>query len=296
MNKLYLVSLLALVTLFLPAIVYAQPESYQLYTATGQKITMTDLAKVARQYDVVVFGEYHDNQQLHQLEADFLVSSYAQGEKIAISLEMFEEDVQPILNDYLQGTGSEADFLAHARPWNNYQQAYRPLVEFAKEHQLAVIAANIPRNIANYYAKHGSLAGIPAALTKYVPVEHRILAGAYKDKFTSYMVANGRKAEMNITLEKIENFYGAQCLKDDAMAENIIKYKDSHEKNLVIHYNGDFHSNSYLGVVEKMRLLRPSLKIVVITPLYGEETTGPLATILAHQQEGDIFILLPKNK
>lgn len=294
MNKLYLLSFLALLILFLPAAAYAQPESYQLYTATGEKITMTDLAKVTRQYDVVVFGEYHDNQQLHHLEADFLASCYGQSEKIAISLEMFEGDVQPILNHYLQGSGPEIDFLAHSRPWNNYQQAYRPLVEFAKDHHLNVIAANIPRSIANYYAKNGSLAGISAELKEYVPVEHRILAGAYKDKFTSYMVANGRKAEMNITPEKIANFYGAQCLKDDAMAENIIKYKDSHEKTLVIHYNGDFHSNSYLGVVEKIRLLRPDIKTLVITPLYGVQSAEPQTIILAHQQEGDILILLEK--
>eukprot|EP00966_Prymnesium_polylepis_P309848 7159234-Prymnesium_polylepis.1 len=58
---------------------------------------------------------------------------------------MFEADVQPIVDEYVSGFIREEDFLMDARPWANYEQDYRGLVEFAKREALPVVAANAPR-------------------------------------------------------------------------------------------------------------------------------------------------------
>src|SRR5690554_7260780 len=42
------------------------------------------------------------------------------------------------------GTTGETEMLEDANVWVNYKASYRPLVEFARQHQLPVIAANAP--------------------------------------------------------------------------------------------------------------------------------------------------------
>ena len=65
----------------------------------------------------------------------------ATDDHVVLSLEQFERDAQPALDDYLAGRIDEAAFLAKARPWGNYREAYRPLIEFCKARGLPVVAA-----------------------------------------------------------------------------------------------------------------------------------------------------------
>ena len=105
----------------------------------------------------VLFGEYHDQAEIHVAEVKLLEELYRlRGKKLALSLEMFEKDVQPTLNDYLTEKITETVFLENSRPWKNYQEAYKFLVDFAKAKELNVIAGNIPRYLAAKYAKDGS--------------------------------------------------------------------------------------------------------------------------------------------
>jgi uncharacterized iron-regulated protein len=277
-----------------PIAAYAQEEPYEIYTANGDTLSIHDMGKLITQYDVIIFGEYHDNQALHQLEEDFLKTSYQYNKKIAISLEMFEKDVQSIMDAYLKGEMEEQNFLIHSRPWNNYQEAYRPLIEFAKSNNLNVIAANIPRTIASQYAKTGSLHEISPEMRGYIPQHHVITEGEYKKKFKQQMLLLADNPNMKWKPDQIENFYKAQCLKDDAMAESIMEYKNTHADEVIIHYNGDFHSKYYLGVAEKIRLLHPDIKMAVITPLIREEGMDIKQAILQNKQAGDIFIFLKK--
>ena len=62
-----------------------------------------------------------------------------------LSLEMFETDVQPIMDEYLAGLIREDDLLQDARPWTNYSKDYRQMVEFCKGQAMPVSAANVPR-------------------------------------------------------------------------------------------------------------------------------------------------------
>lgn len=65
---------------------------------------------------------------------------------MVLSLEMFEADVQTVLDEYvLRRAIREQDMLQDARPWRNYAMDYRPLVEYCREQGIRVVAANAPR-------------------------------------------------------------------------------------------------------------------------------------------------------
>ena len=117
--------------------------------ATGRDLSFDDLVRRVSSADVVFVGEQHDDPETHRLELAILDAVSRSGRPVILSLEMFERDVQSLLNEYLAGRLSETDFLARSRPWDRYITDYRPMVELAKAKGWPVIASNIPRPMAS---------------------------------------------------------------------------------------------------------------------------------------------------
>ena len=244
-------------------------EDYRIYKAKdGKDISLKKMAKELSKYDVIFFGEWHDDILLHQLESEILPLLDKRAD-LTISMEMFERDVQSILNDYLAGNISEEEFLKKSRAWGNYLTDYKPIIEYAKKKKLDVLAANVPRRYAALVSKQGgeALKQLSEEEKSFVARELKVLANQYKKQFMETMSSNmGRKNAMGMG-RMLENIYAAQCIKDDTMAESIYDYLKQNPKRTVIHYNGDFHSESHLGTANKLHLLNPELKIAVITPI-----------------------------
>lgn len=247
---------------------FAQENSTEVkYYHDDKEISLSQAVEIASDYDVVFFDEYHDQTAIHQAERNFLIEYYKKNPQMILSMEMFERDVQQDMNGYLQGKITEEEFLAASRPWNNYLPDYRPLVEFAKENDVFVLASNIPRRIAAQYAKTGDFSLISETDRIYLPQEHLVEYEAYYDKFKNYMLQGSDRSPMMMTPERIELFYKAQCLKDDTMAESISLFANAHKDTKILHVQGAFHGDEHLGVVEKLNKLNPALKTVVITPV-----------------------------
>lgn len=245
---------------------------------SGKNLTAAQLASKLQKYDVVFFGEYHDQSEIHQYELELLKAMYkAKGAKLALSMEMFEADNQSKLNNFLADTLSEENFLAASRPWPNYRTDYAPLVNFAKEKKMPVIAANVPRFLAAHVAKNNALTeGVEAQYQQWLPKHTYAPEGAYKDKFYAQM--SSPAAPMKMPPQRLAAVYAAQCLKDDKMAESIAAFADAHQNMQILHINGCFHSDAHLGTTQKLEALRPELKVAVITPLErkqkGEKPAG----------------------
>lgn len=265
---------------------------WQFADADGRKLEVTEVVKQLKGYDVIFFDEFHDQKAIHEAQRAFLAEFYEANPNLAVSLEMFECDVQEELNRYLEGTLTEAAFLEQSRPWSNYQMDYRPLIEFSKENKVPVLAANVPRRLASQYAKSGRLDGISKAQQRYLPRVHRMGSKAYYEKFTGYMRSG--QIGMKLVPQQIDLFYQAQCLKDDKMAESIADFVVAHPGRRILHVQGEFHGRAHLGVVEKLRWLKPQLKIAVIAPvaIAGEVKE----TLRNHDDEGDLFLLYEREE
>ncbi len=168
------VFLLMIVPLLLAASVQAQPtpdstladstlaEAYRIFRVDGQRATLDDVFEAIAAVDVVFLGEQHDDPVAHYLQAELLTQTRARmasdemaPRPLALSLEMFERDVQLILDEYLDDLITESHFLRSSRPWQNYKTDYRPMVEFMKAHGFRVLAANAPRRYANRVSRKG---------------------------------------------------------------------------------------------------------------------------------------------
>src|SRR5439155_26773523 len=109
---------------------------------------------------------------------------------VALALEMFERDVQDVLDEYVSALIVEQHFKDASRPWKNYVQDYRPLVEFARANKLAVLASNAPRRYVNRVGRLGaaSLRDIPDPSRRGLPpLPYGAASPAYTAKFNDLM-------------------------------------------------------------------------------------------------------------
>ncbi len=256
--------------------------------ATRAESSPVELLQRLARADVVFVGEEHDDAETHRAEAELLDAFGQLGRPVVLSLEMFERDVQPVLDDYLAGRISEADFLARSRPWDRYATDYRPLVEMAKRHHWPVIASNVPRTLASAIGRKGL-----AALDTLQPRERAMAAGQvacpsddYRARFMESMRSHSPRsgpapqAGDSLPTDMAERFYLAQCVKDETMAESIVRARRAMKADaLLVHFDGSFHSDYDQGTVARVRRREPAWDVVVVTAVpVPDPATAPVAT------------------
>ena len=235
-------------------------------THTDKAISENVLLDRLGQADVVFLGERHTDPATHALELAILEGLHkCAGARLALGMEMWERDVQPALDAYLHGRMDEAAFLKTARPWSNYQRDYRPLVEYAKAHGIPVLASNVPQPIASAVGKRGldALADAPpgqAAAPVQAPHDGAWLR--FKAVMESMGSAHGGTAMDEATIGR---FYEAQVVRDETMAESITRRLEAAPNGLVLHLNGQFHSDYGEGIPRRVLWRRPLTKIVIVS-------------------------------
>jgi uncharacterized iron-regulated protein len=261
-------------------------------------ISMTQLIDAVSDADVVFFGEQHDDPATHRAELAFLARLGAVRPGVVVSLEMFERDVQPLLDRYLTGGVTDSVFLANARPWPNYVKDYRPLVELARANGWPVVAANVPRRLASVVSHAGiaALDTLAAADRALVAADRSCPHDMYYDRFADAMSghsAGGADADTAGAHAVIDRFYEAQCVKDETMAESIVRALDRAGRGaVVVHYNGAFHSNSGLGTVARVARRRPQARTIVITAVPVDAAARP--AVGEYTGLGDYIVLAPQ--
>ncbi len=241
---------------------------------------------------VVFVGEQHDDSLTHQLEKLLLMKVHQRQPKLALALEMFERDVQNLVDDYLAGKIDEETFLKGSRPWGNYQKAYRPLVEYARREGMPVLAMNVPRRYAAQVAMRGeaALAALPDSERVWVARGLRVLDDEYKKLFLKVMAETTHGNPMGRI--DPENLYKAQCLKDDTMAESIADFLAAHPDMAIFSCEGDFHSAFGWGIVKKLQLMRDDLKIRVVSVVPYEDFNA--VNMEKERGRGDYIIFVPR--
>ena len=247
--------------------------NYRIYDTAGNAADIQQIVDGIGATDVVFLGENHDDATAHGLQLEIFkraVEKYSAQRKVVLSLEMFERDVQIVLDEYLKNLITEKKFLDDSRPWGNYKTDYRPLIELAKEQKLDVIAANAPRRYVNMVSRLGrdALNQLAPETKKWLaPLPYGEPSQAYGDKFNALM---GKMSEANMGLNKI---LASQSLWDATMAFSISEFIKKTKNPLVVHLNGAFHTENRLGTVEHLLKYNPKARVLVVTMRYEDDFT-----------------------
>ncbi|HEY0671034.1 MAG TPA: ChaN family lipoprotein [Longimicrobiales bacterium] len=260
-----------------------KPGRYQVFTGSGTAASLDDVVRAMTVQQVVFIGETHDDPTGHMLEHELwkrAALAYGAARPVALSLEFFERDVQATLDEYLAGRVSDSTFRANARPWPRYQTDYRPLIEFAKDQKLPVIAANAPRRFVTMVSRQGR-----AALDSLTAEEQALLAPlpygkaspAYRNQWIAMisrvMEQEGKKCGVAVTHadappgthQNMGNQLDSQVLWDATMAHSIARYLERNPNALVLHMVGGFHVERGTGTPEQLQAYAPGTRALVVS-------------------------------
>ncbi|EGQ9714931.1 ChaN family lipoprotein [Vibrio alginolyticus] len=233
---------------------------YQLYTPSGEHIALSKLPIELQQADVILIGEWHTHAGVHRFQTDMLKQLTSYDRSLALSMEQFTRDKQPVVDAYLRGEIGEQYLMKQANAWPNYESDYRSLVEFAKQKNLPVIAANAPKNIVRCIGRQGLdyINKLDDDQRMFIAQAINTGSSPYKEKFMASM-HHGKP-------EQTEKQFAAQVTWDETMAESIVSYLDDNPGAQVVHVAGKFHTEQGLGTAASILSRNPSLKVVVISP------------------------------
>jgi len=220
---------------------------------------MDDSFDILMDYRVIFIGEEHESRVSHDAELTILKGLAERDSNLILALEMFERDVQDILDAYLRGEIPEKRFLKLARPWPTYRKDYRPLVEYAKKKGMPVIAANIPRRAAAAVAMANKISpDVMGEDNRYLPKALHLKSKEYYQRFASSMEEMPHFTPMKGM--NVDGLYKAQVLKDSVMAASIEPFLDRR----ILFCCGHFHCDYHLGIPYQLQKNHPRLKIAVI--------------------------------
>ncbi|MBS9991922.1 ChaN family lipoprotein [Vibrio alginolyticus] len=233
---------------------------YQLYTPSGEHIALSKLPIELQQADVILIGEWHTHAGVHRFQTDMLKQLTSYDRSLALSMEQFTRDKQPVVDAYLRGEIGEQYLMKQANAWPNYESDYRPLVEFAKQKNLPVIAANAPKSIVRCIGRQGLdyINKLDDDQRMFIAQAINTGSSPYKEKFMASM-HHGKP-------EQTEKQFAAQVTWDETMAESIVSYLDDNPGLQIVHVAGKFHTEQGLGTAASILSRNPSLKVIVISP------------------------------
>lgn len=261
---------------------------FVVYTGEGWPSSLDAVVEAMAEHDAVLVGEEHDDRVTHQVQRMLLERAFTDhgtaGRAVILSLEMFERDVQYIVDEYLEGLVTESHFRASARPWENYEPDYRPLVEFAREHDLPVVAANAPRRYVNRVSRLGreSLDDLSKAARSFLPpLPYPEPTEAYRAQWNALMgeaAQHGSGSPLD-----------GQALWDAAMGHSVARALDRTPAALVLHMAGGFHVERNTGIPDAVRHYRPWTRLLTVAARPAEDP-GAFDPV-RHRALGDFVIL-----
>ncbi|WP_439880199.1 ChaN family lipoprotein [Pontibacter sp. MBLB2868] len=258
--------------------------AYRLFTKDGKSLSYGKMLEALEKADIVLFGEQHNDPIAHWLQLEVAKDLYKKhASDFVLGAEMFESDVQLVLNEYLSEQVPESNFEQEARPWPNYKTDYKPVVRFAKAKGIPFIATNVPRRYAAMVSGGSltALEGVSEEARKFMaplPIEVDMTLPGYQNMLAMF----GNSTHGNT---KSTNIVQAQALKDATMAHFIVQALRNGKH--MLHLNGGYHSDNFEGIGWYVKKANPKLKVITITTVLqedleklSEESTGKADFIL----------------
>ena len=195
---------------------------------------VTKIISQIEQNDVIYLGENHNSLANHQAQLEIITQLYQNqansNEELAIALEMFQRPFQPILDRYVESKISEAELLEQTKynsRWGFDWEFYAPILRFAQDKQISLIALNTPAEITRKVAESG-INSLKGNDFRYIPPlkDIKLDNKAYRQRLTEVYQQHLESEQGNSN--DAENFFAAQVLWDETMAEAIALYYQNH--------------------------------------------------------------------
>jgi len=113
-------------------------------------LNLKEIVKRIENKKIIYVGERHDIFSHHIAQLNIIKAIYKKNKKLAIGMEMFQRKFQPIIDKFINGKISEKEFLKkteYFKRWGFDYNLYKPILDFARENKISVVALNIETEI-----------------------------------------------------------------------------------------------------------------------------------------------------
>ncbi len=239
---------------------------------TSQSLNVESVLKEIASADVVYLGETHDRPEDHQAQLTIIQSLHRLNPQLVIGMEMFQRPYQPVLDRYLAGKITEAELIEQSqypKRWGFPWEFYAPIVRFARDRGLPVIALNTPTEVTRKVARSG-LESLTLAEKRFIPPISAIALGpaSYRQRLRQIYddIHHSKTSQANF-----ERFFQAQVLWDETMAERIARSLQQEPKRLVVVLVGQGHVIYGEGIPSRVARRVPKVSQVSILLNPSEE-------------------------
>lgn len=234
--------------------------------ALSRLLTIKDVAAANPDTKVFLMGENHGEYAHHENQYELIKALAESGRDVAVGLEYIQRPFQKYLDQYVNGEISEPDMLAKTEYYSRWRfdfRLYRKIFEYARDHHIKLIALNTEAEITKKVSMGGISSLSEEDLAK-IPSDIEYTGGRYRDSL--YEIFKMHEGE-----RKFGNFYEAQLLWDETMAESAYNYLKEHPEKTLVILAGNGHISYRTGIADRLKR-RGGYKDTVIVQDENEET------------------------
>ncbi|TCT21521.1 putative iron-regulated protein [Thiobaca trueperi] len=250
-------SLCALSTLACSTALSGQSKGAEFPETSTRVLDLAQLSGMDRLLDrladrrVIFVGESHDRYEDHLNQLAIIQGLHARGKPLVIGMEFFQQPFQPALDDYIAGTLDEAEFLRRTQyfdRWRYDYRLYRPILRFAREQRIPVIALNLESELTRRVGEVG-IAGLSTDERARIPTGIDRADPAYRARLEAVFKQHPGADQRNI-----EHFVEVQLMWDEGMADRAAQALAAHPDRTLVVLAGSGHLEYGQGIPK--RLLR----------------------------------------
>jgi uncharacterized iron-regulated protein len=210
---------------------------------------------------VVYIGESHDRYEDHLNQLGIIRGLHARGKDLAIGMEFFQQPFQPVLDAFVAGEIGEAELLRRTEyfeRWRFDYRLYRPILRFAREQGIALLALNLPKEITDQVGD-GGIASLTAAQAAQLPTELDRSDAVYRERIEAVFAMHPKDEDANF-----EHFLEVQLLWDEGMAARAAAYLGAHPDKTLVVLAGTGHVEYGRGIPQRVarRIDAPAATVV----------------------------------
>lgn len=241
--------------------------------STGKSIDAEAFLAALRTKRVVYVGERHDEPLDHGVQYAILRQLHRYEPSLAIGMEMFQVPFQEPLTKWSAGLIDETVLrreTEYDERWGFDFGMYRPILEYARNQGIRVIALNAPRELSYAVAKDGvsSLSPEQASALPELDLDDE----AHRALFDTEFDIGDHAAE-----DAIEQYYAAQVLWDETMGSRVAEtLADPAGPQKMIVFAGRVHVKFGLGIPDRAAK-RGAQPYAVVLPVTEAELEAELA-------------------
>lgn len=210
---------------------------------------------------VVYVGESHDQYQHHLNQLAVIKGMHAKNPNLAIGLEFFFQPFQPALDRYVAGEIDEAQLLRETEyfeRWRFDYRLYRPILSYAREQGIPLIALNLEKEITEQVGSEG-LDSLDEAQSARLPSEIDRSNQAYEERIRSVFDLHPPREG-----REFENFLQVQLLWDETMAEKTADWLRDHPDGNMVVLAGVGHLIYGQGIPDRVQRRLPVSSAVIL--------------------------------